>query len=194
MIDDRLRDGARLLRTPCFLLHCPGYSIRGAIRLSIGLYLSYPTLPFARTVAAATELRLVTCCVPIDRLVAEFLPNFPFLVLVLLTVSTFTFLLPRLTAQENEVCDRWSRAKPFSLLSAWLASQPFTSPTPPLGPVTFTWAGAAMEDSNGTRHGATRNRSRGHLSQRLGPVLLAPSSWVASVPSIRSFRLCWGLV
>jgi len=41
MIDDRLSDGARLLRTPCFLLHCPRYSIRGAIRLSIGLYLSY---------------------------------------------------------------------------------------------------------------------------------------------------------
>jgi len=77
----------------------------------------------------------------------------------------------------------------FSLLSAWLAGQPaspFTSPTPSLRLVACAWA--AMENSNGTRQGATRNRSRGHLSQRLGPVLLASSSWAASVPSIRRWH------
>ena len=54
MIDDRLSDGARLLRTPCFLLHCPGYSIRGAIRLSIGLTVS--VLRCLLPGPAATEL------------------------------------------------------------------------------------------------------------------------------------------
>ena len=65
MIDDRLSDGARLLRTPCFLLHCPGYSIRGAIRLSIGLTVSVLRCLLPGP-SAATELLLVTCCVPID--------------------------------------------------------------------------------------------------------------------------------